>query len=76
MKSIDEDLADGLAYGIPACCIIMFIAHGGTANDHQALDRGVVHGQWPWDEWVPCGVIHHDFSLQQQEFSVEERRYV
>ena len=57
MKTFDEDVADGLAYGFPTCCILAFICGGGTAGGvPQALERGVVRNQG--NPYVPCGIFH------------------
>ena len=55
MKTLDEDLTDGLEYGFPVCCVLMFVNRGGTANERQALDHGVRDRNNPH---VPCGMFH------------------
>ena len=55
MKSIDEDVTDGLYFGFPPCCILKFINEGGTANPRQAVERGVTGG---FNPYVPCGIFH------------------
>ena len=55
MKSQDEDLTDGLAYGYPVCCILTFLNRGGTANCTQALVFGIRDKANPH---VPCWVLH------------------
>ena len=61
MKTLDEDLTDGLGYGYPVCCVAAFVAGGGTKNGQQAIERGVVdpHG----NAYVACGV--HHFGLRE-----------
>ena len=81
MKTIQEDFADGMAHGFPFCCVLKFCAEGGTSNDHQALDRGIVdpEGRNPY---IPCGFLHGPtdpgdrLTLVQQHWSVGEGRYV
>ena len=67
MKTLDEDVADGLAYGFPTCCILAFLCGGGTAGGvPQALERGVVRNQG--NPFVPCHVYHFpDIPLWKQE---------
>ena len=77
VKTIDEDVADGLEYGFPPCCILMFVNCGGTANGRQALERGVVRNMG--NPYVPCGFFHQpDFipedDLEAMRFGYYEGR--
>ena len=84
MKSIDEDLTDGLAYGFPVCCVLMFLNRGGTANDRQALDHGLCNRD---DPYVPCGFFHfpdyfpeawqyEPYALTTEVWDFQRGRYV
>ena len=78
MKSLEEDVRDGLAYGFPVCCVLKFIIEGGTANPRQALERGIAGGENPY---IPCGFLHQaddpeKLSLIQQNWRLAEGRYV
>ena len=68
MKTPDEDIADGVRYGFPTCCIMQFVKRGGTANARQAIDYGIVQNKG--NPFVPCHLFHFpDIPLWDKEIS-------
>ena len=66
MKTLDEDIADGVRFGFPMCCIMRFVKRGGTSNARQALDYGICTNKG--NPFVPCHVYHFpDIPLWEQE---------